>query len=82
MEIVITLEREPGASTVGIYSEDPAIYVIRDATVSDTDLLAAFACALADLRSEVAPQSDYIRRSRTRFHRLGVTMRGRHRKAA
>ncbi|HEY5350759.1 MAG TPA: hypothetical protein VIJ64_13525 [Candidatus Lustribacter sp.] len=49
MEIVITLEREPGAPTVGICSEEPAIYVIRDANVSDRELLIAYADALEKL---------------------------------
>ena len=49
MEIAITLVREQGAPTVGIYSEEPAIYVIRDAAVSDKELLAAYADALEDI---------------------------------
>jgi hypothetical protein len=48
MEIVITLEREPGAPTVGISSDDPAIYVVRDASVSDRELLEAYAYALEE----------------------------------
>jgi hypothetical protein len=48
MEIAITLVREPGAPTVGVYSEEPAIYVIRDANVSDKELLAAYADALEE----------------------------------
>jgi hypothetical protein len=50
MEIVITIEREPGAPTVGISSEDPAIYVIRDASATDTELLTAYAEALEESR--------------------------------
>jgi hypothetical protein len=52
MEIVIKLVRELGAPTVGVYSEDPAIYVVRDASVSDRALLVAYAEALAEHQSE------------------------------
>jgi hypothetical protein len=48
MKIVIRLIREPGAPTVAIFSEDPAIYVVRDAGVSNRELLAAYADALAE----------------------------------
>jgi hypothetical protein len=48
MEIVITLEREPGAPTVGIYSENPKITVVRDASASDRELLEAYAYALEE----------------------------------
>jgi hypothetical protein len=48
MEIVITLVREPDAPTIGVYSEDPAIYVVREANVSDKELLAAYAEALEE----------------------------------
>jgi len=48
MEIVITLEREPGAPTVGISADGPAIYVVRDAIVSDRKLLEAYAYALEE----------------------------------
>lgn len=54
MEIVITIEREPDAPTVGIYSVDPAIYVVRDATVSDRELLEAYAYALEELQKAPA----------------------------
>ncbi len=52
MELHITLEREPGAPTVGISSEDPNIIVIRDASVSDRDLIVAYADALEFSREE------------------------------
>ena len=48
MKIVIRLIRETGAPTVAIFSEDPAIYVVRDASASNRDLLAAYADALAE----------------------------------
>ena len=51
MQIVITIEREPGAPTVGVSSEDPAIYVIRDASATDAELLAAYAEALDEIRA-------------------------------
>jgi hypothetical protein len=51
-EIVITIEREPGAPTVGIHSEEPGIVVIRDASASNGELLAAYAVALEDLEAE------------------------------
>jgi hypothetical protein len=46
MEYVVLIEREPGASTVGAYSPDVNVTVVRDASVSDGDLLAAFKDAL------------------------------------
>lgn len=52
MEIVITLEREPGAPTVGISSEHPNITVVRDASVSDRELLTAYADLLEFSREE------------------------------
>jgi hypothetical protein len=57
MEINITLEREPGAPTAGIYSENPNIFVVRDAGVSDRDLLVAYADALEFSREESAAAS-------------------------
>lgn len=47
-EIVITIEREPGAPTVAAYSEEPSITVVRDASVSNKYLLVAYAEALED----------------------------------
>jgi hypothetical protein len=54
MEIVITIEREAGAPTVGAYSEHPSILIVRDAGVSDRELLNAYADALEDLQNEAA----------------------------
>jgi len=51
MEILITIEREPGAPTVGAYSENPSITVVRDASVSDRELLIAYADVLDDLQN-------------------------------
>lgn len=48
MEISITIVREPNAPTVGIFSEEPAIYVVRDAKASNTELLVAYAEALEE----------------------------------
>jgi hypothetical protein len=47
-EIVITIEREPGAKTVAAYSDEPSITVVRDAAVSNKELLAAYAEALEE----------------------------------
>jgi len=47
-EIVITIERELGAPTVAAYSEEPSITVVRDAKVSNRDLLVAYADALEE----------------------------------
>jgi hypothetical protein len=54
MDILITIEREPGASTVGAYSENPSITVVRDASVSDRDLLIAYADVLDDVQNPAA----------------------------
>ena len=51
MELVITLERTPGAPTVGIFSENPNITVVRDASATDSELLAAYAVALEESRA-------------------------------
>jgi hypothetical protein len=53
-ENVITIERTPGAPTVAIYSENPNITVVRDASVTDTELLAAYAEALEESRAASA----------------------------
>ena len=45
---VITIEREHGAPTIAAYSDEPSITVVRDASVSDKDLLVAYAKALED----------------------------------
>jgi hypothetical protein len=45
---VITIEREPDAPTIAAYSEEPSITVVRDASVSDKELLLAYAEALED----------------------------------
>ena len=47
--LVITIEREPGAPTIGAYSDEPSITVVRDASVSDRELLMAFADVLEDV---------------------------------
>jgi hypothetical protein len=60
MEILITIEREPGAPTVGAYSENPSITVVRDASVSDRDLLMAYADALDDVQN---PPADAVLRA-------------------
>ncbi len=54
MEIAITIERELGAPTVGIYSVKPAVYVVRDASASNKELLAAYAEALEALEESYA----------------------------
>jgi len=46
MEYVVLIEREPGAPTIGAYSPDVNVTVVRDASVSDEELLAAFKDAL------------------------------------
>ena len=46
MEIVITIERDEDASSIAAYSENPNITVVRDASVSNRELLAAYADAL------------------------------------
>jgi hypothetical protein len=43
--------------TAGIYSENPNIFVVRDAGVSDRDLLVAYADALEFSREESAAAS-------------------------
>jgi hypothetical protein len=65
VEIAITLVREQGAPTVAICSEEPGIYVIRDASASDRDLLTAYADALEEIRNEpstLEPASSHSRR--------------------
>ncbi len=51
MELVITIERDSESDSVSIYSEDPNICVIRDADVSDDDLLREYADILEDVRA-------------------------------
>jgi hypothetical protein len=53
-EIVITIERTPGAPTVAIYSENPNITVVRDAGATDSELLAAYTEAREDSRNLTA----------------------------
>ena len=57
MEIIITIEREPGAPTVGVYSDVPSITVVRDASVTDRELLMAYAEVLDDLQYPPAENS-------------------------
>lgn len=47
MEYAVLIEREPGARTVGAYSPDIDVTVIRDASTTDDEILAAFKEALA-----------------------------------
>ncbi len=47
--MVITIEREPGAPTIAAYSDDPSITVVRDANVTDRELLMAFVDVLEDM---------------------------------
>jgi hypothetical protein len=46
-EIAVVIDREPGAPTVGAFAADPniGVNVIRDASVSDRELLEAFRSA-------------------------------------
>jgi hypothetical protein len=53
-DIVITIERTP--TQAAIYSDEPGITVIRDAHVSNRDLLLAYADSLEEMqRLEPAP---------------------------
>jgi hypothetical protein len=52
--MVITIEREPGAPTIAAYSDDPNITVVRDADVTDRELLIAFAEVLEDVTTVTA----------------------------
>lgn len=69
VEFPVIIEREPGAPTVGAYSPDVEVYVVRDATVGDDDLIAAYGEALRDfiqgLRDEGLPLP-------TPYHRVVV----------
>ncbi len=47
--MAITIEREPGAPTIAAYSDEPNITVVRDANVTDRELLMAFADVLEDV---------------------------------
>ena len=47
MEYAVLIEREPGAPTIAASSPDVNVTVIRDASVSDEQLLADFRDALA-----------------------------------
>jgi hypothetical protein len=48
-EIAVVIDREPGAPTVGVFAADPdiGVNVIRDASVTDEELLEAFRSAFA-----------------------------------
>jgi hypothetical protein len=51
---IITIEREPGAPTIAAYSDEPSITVVRDASVSDKELLLAYAEVLEDCLATTA----------------------------
>ncbi len=52
-DIIITIERTP--TQAAIYSDEPGITVIRDAHVSDRELLLTYADALEAHRSSEEP---------------------------
>jgi hypothetical protein len=57
MEFVITIERDSESDSVSIYSEEPNIVVIRDANMSDADLLRDYAEILEDVRAHHADEA-------------------------
>jgi len=60
MEIVITLERNPGAPTVAVYSDEPNITVVRAASVTDKDLLVAYAQVLEEHNRDLGDGEDRL----------------------
>ena len=47
MEYAVIIERELGSESVCAYSPDVDVYVVRDAALSDDDMLVAFKDALS-----------------------------------
>lgn len=46
LQYAVLIEREEGAPTVGAYSPDVSVYVVRDASATDDEMIAAFKEAL------------------------------------
>jgi hypothetical protein len=61
-DIVITIERTP--TQAAIYSNEPGITIIRDAHVSDRDLLMAYANTLDAHRESQAKPASGVSRAR------------------